>query len=290
VCESNSNNNLVDESTLRNHFLERQEKAIRYCGGDGVLLEEEGDGYIRLRAHRIRCKSWFCPVCKHRNLKILRARISSMLDGNGAVFLTLTTKDQLQDQIESMKLIQEHWDTMLKRMRRRFGKFKYFKIMEFHKNGQPHLHVLIDKFIPQSWISRNWNDVHGAYIVDIRYRDAGRAVSYATKYLSKELANNEIYHALFAIAHMRRYSFSRGAVPDDYCITFFPVSNRQDYCDILNRLMDWLGKELSSPDLIDYEFRDGPECAEFFAWHWDPSVVDPIEINTCFSEQLLLPF
>lgn len=290
MCDTSNKTNIVSKSELEQIYSERQEKATAYCGADGVLLEEEGDGFIRLRAHRIRCKSWFCPVCKHRNLKMLRARVRAMLDGHGAVFLTLTTRDQSQDQIESIKLIQEHWDKMLKRMRRKFGKFKYFKIMEFHKNGQPHLHILLDAYIPQSWLARNWNDVHGAYIVDVRYRDAGRAVNYATKYLSKELSTNATYHALFAITHMRRYSFSRNSVPDDFVVTFFPVSSRQDYYRILMMLLDWQGYELSNPDLIDLDFNDGPEHAEFIAWHWSRDDISTSPENVCVTEQLLLPF
>lgn len=71
---------------------------------------------------------------------------------------------------------------------RRYGQpIKYIAILEFHESGVPHLHVLVDRFIPQRWISESWSALGGGTIVDIRQVDTHRVSRYLAKYLTKEL-------------------------------------------------------------------------------------------------------
>jgi len=64
---------------------------------------------------------------------------------------------------------------------------KYIAVLEFHKSGVPHLHVLVDRYIPQAWISESWSALGGGNIVDIRQVDVHRIGHYLAKYLTKEL-------------------------------------------------------------------------------------------------------
>ena len=68
-------------------------------------------------------------------------------------------------------------------LRRYEQPIKYITVLEFHKNGMPHLHVLVDRFIPQAWISDSWSALGGGNIVDIRYVDVHRISRYLAKYL-----------------------------------------------------------------------------------------------------------
>ncbi len=71
---------------------------------------------------------------------------------------------------------------------RKYGhSIKYIAILEFHKSGIPHLHVLVDRYIAQAWISDSWSALGGGNIVDIRYVDVHRIAHYLAKYLTKEL-------------------------------------------------------------------------------------------------------
>jgi hypothetical protein len=73
-------------------------------------------------------------------------------------------------------------------LRRKYGSpIKYIAVLEFHKSGVAHLHVLVDRFIPQEWIKQTWHALGGGSIVFIKYVDVHRVTRYLSKYLTKEL-------------------------------------------------------------------------------------------------------
>ena len=91
-------------------------------------------------------------------------------------------------------------------LRRRFGTApKYIAVLEFHQNGNPHLHILIDRFIEQAWLSSAWDALGGGRIVDVRFVDLHRVSRYLSKYLTVELL-------LTAPRGIRRVTCSRGIV------------------------------------------------------------------------------
>jgi hypothetical protein len=44
-----------------------------------------------------------------------------------------------------------------KRTRRAGKTITFISLLEFQKSGYPHLHILIDRYIPQRWIRASWN-------------------------------------------------------------------------------------------------------------------------------------
>jgi hypothetical protein len=90
--------------------------------------------------------------------------------------------------------------------KRKFGSApKYIAVLEFHNNGKPHLHVLIDRYVEQAWLSQAWEAVGGGRIVDIRFVDLRRVSRYLAKYLTVDLL-------LSAPKGVRRVTCSRGIV------------------------------------------------------------------------------
>jgi hypothetical protein len=80
----------------------------------------------------------------------------------------------------------------------------YISILEFHESGLPHLHILLDRYIPQAWISESWAALGGGKVVWIkRVIDLHRISSYLSKYLTKNLI-------LSAPWGTRRWTTSRG--------------------------------------------------------------------------------
>src|SRR5262249_7347667 len=69
-------------------------------------------------------------------------------------------------------------------------------------SGYAHLHVLIDRFVPQAWISETWQAIGGGRIVFIRKIDIHRVAAYLSKYLTKDFL-------LADRARQRRYTTSR---------------------------------------------------------------------------------
>jgi hypothetical protein len=119
-------------------------------------------------------------------------------------FLTLTLDPKVlgnKDPVAYINAVFAKWRTYLKR---KFGhSITYIRILEFQKSGNPHFHILVDRFIPQAWIQSTWQAVGGGRFVDIRYVDIHRIAHYLSKYLSKELL-------LSAPKRSRRITVSRG--------------------------------------------------------------------------------
>jgi hypothetical protein len=79
----------------------------------------------------------------------------------------------------------------------------YIAILEFTKAGLPHLHILVNQFISQKWISHSWDALGGGRVVDIRLVDGPHRVArYLAKYLSKRVI-------LSAPRGVRRWTCSR---------------------------------------------------------------------------------
>jgi hypothetical protein len=53
------------------------------------------------------------------------------------------------------------------------------------KNGNPHLHLLVDVYLRKEWLARSWKAVGGGY-TDIRFVDLHRVAAYLSKYMTKE--------------------------------------------------------------------------------------------------------
>lgn len=59
------------------------------------------------------------------------------------VFITLTYNPSLCTIGEASKRIGGDWHRFIECLKRKYGKIEYFRVLEYHKNGFPHLHVLL---------------------------------------------------------------------------------------------------------------------------------------------------
>jgi hypothetical protein len=102
-------------------------------------------------------------------------------------FLTLTL-DPEKIEGDSVRYLRGVFNKFRLYLRRKFGRpIDYIAVLEFHKSGIAHLHVLLNCFIEQQWIKQSWSALGGGHIVDIRYVDVHRIARYVSKYLTKEL-------------------------------------------------------------------------------------------------------
>ncbi len=80
------------------------------------------------------------------------------------------------------------WNKFREYLRREYGRAPSFiAVLEFTKAGLPHLHVLLDRWIDQGWISRTWDRLGGGRICFIKQVKVVHVARYLSKYLSKEL-------------------------------------------------------------------------------------------------------
>jgi hypothetical protein len=97
----------------------------------------------------------------------------------------------------SVAYIRECWGKFRTYLRRAFrdpdskkpARVTFIAVLEFQlkKTGFAHLHVLIDRYISQQWVTEVWAAIGGGSHVDIRLVDLHRVSHYLAKYLTKEL-------------------------------------------------------------------------------------------------------
>lgn len=152
------------------------------------------------------CRRWACQRCGRRNARTLCNRI---MRTRVQRFLTLTIRaDPSADTIEQIDQVNRAWRCLWKRLKRRHGPRArgYVKVLEFTRQGTPHLHLALDiPFTSQRWLSEQWNELTGSPIVDIRAVHSRRGVArYLSKYLTK---------ALQTVATRRKYSAASHWLP-----------------------------------------------------------------------------
>lgn len=177
------------QHTAKNYFT---------CGGyslSGPLRGQVGKfGFACLF-----CGSYRCDRCRKPKLKKVRKRISEIAEEHKLTRMATLTLDPKKlsatDRKRTDRYIRELWRLMRVYLSRRWGKGKslpFVGVLEFQKNGNAHLHVLLRQYIPQAWLSKAWQSIGGGRHVDIRFVDVHRVAAYLSKYL----AGDKVEHTL----------------------------------------------------------------------------------------------
>lgn len=155
--------------SLRGHFVEK--------------------GYEETRYIRLGCKKWTCQKCGPKKVKRVRHAIKiRAVEFQLNRLLTLTLDPRNCSPEESIPYVRNCWNKFRTYLKRRYrGTVSYITVVELQKSGYAHLHILLDRFMEQSWIKEAWQAVGGGKIVDIRQIDLHRVAPYLSKYLTKDL-------------------------------------------------------------------------------------------------------
>ncbi len=170
-------------TNVHNELQKRGRK--RYCGSRTFrgLLENGTE-----KAVRGDCKTWDCAYCGPRKAWRYKQAICTVAERNHLNRLLTLTLDPRKIEGDPVRYLRRVFNKFRVYLLRKHGSsIKYIAILEFHKSGVPHLHVLLDRFIAQRWISVAWSSLGGGSIVDIRYVDVHRVSHYLAKYLTKDL-------------------------------------------------------------------------------------------------------
>jgi len=117
---------------------------------------------------RARCKLWTCQYCARKNAQQWRAGIAESVGRIGAsawTFFTFTLDSEYHDKRlspqarydASMNFIKRSWDPLMKRLKREYGKFEYIRVLEQHKSGALHIHMLASCEIPDIVAKTRYN-------------------------------------------------------------------------------------------------------------------------------------
>ena len=222
-------------------------------------------GDKRTEFHRVCCNKWLCQICGPRKKKHLYELIFRAVKENDLTrFLILTQNPNSNDDIEAQcKNIMYSWAKFRVYLRRKFNaSVSYFWVLERHKNrnsneyGSPHLHIFIDRYIPQRWISRIWDKVGGGKITFIR-KLKEYEIPNKVDYVLKHFDTWDRYNLPFGT---RRYGYSKGLIkkPDniksDWKFTRGAVDELYDRFleDVVEERHDQFG------NLISFVIIEGP--------------------------------
>lgn len=154
------------------------------------------------------CHSYFCPHCAKKKKGLLLKKIKTIKPGQTLRFLTLTLSTKQYSSEESLFKISEFVNLWVKYMRYRGFSFQYFKIIEFTKNQQAHVHILVNCFLPLTVALNVWHFITGSYIGWIKLiKNKSIAISYILKYMTKAVGTDSNH--LFYLLAKRRYSYSQ---------------------------------------------------------------------------------
>jgi hypothetical protein len=133
------------------------------------------------------CQSYRCRRCCNPKLKKVRARIAEIATEHKLQRMATLTLDpkRIPKGKRTDRYLRECWREMRVSLARKFGKsLPFVGVLEFQKNGNAHLHLLVGQYIPQAWLSRAWASIGGGKVADIRYVDVHRVSAYLSVYLA----------------------------------------------------------------------------------------------------------
>ena len=147
------------------------------------LEAEDGD------TARFRCKSWSCYCCAHHMrmnlIEELERLIGERPELRRLLTLTLDPSTAPADQDEQHRYLTERFNALRTELNDRYDGLSYVWIREEGESGNPHLHLLVDRYMAQSELSEMAERVGLGHVVDIRRVNARNAAKYLTKYLTK---------------------------------------------------------------------------------------------------------
>jgi len=214
---------------------------MKYCEKfNGVILSDKSMFF------RARCKSWTCSYCTRENKTAWRKAIRKQLIDTPEyalcnwVMLTFTMPPYIHASeskvLDSAKVIQSKWNVFMTGFKKHYHdidkkakvpkrKFTYVRVLENHKSGVLHIHLLINLDLAQEDIYINPNDDTDVRLLWLKTDDkimsygfgwkhhvlfldtTAYAINYVTKYLTKDADDN--FSDILKETKIRRVQTSR---------------------------------------------------------------------------------
>lgn len=174
---------------------------------NGLAISEDDKTY---KVAQIGCGQWSCEYCAQKLTSMWRARIINAINELGGLWtwFTITAHSKTRGGYASITNLRNAWEKLVKRMKRKFGKFAYVRVFEQHKDGSFHIHAIASfhfgdiktrvskagtknetKTTYSSWLASTAKELkiglytHADDIDDTKH--AGYVSSYVTKYMTK---------------------------------------------------------------------------------------------------------
>lgn len=134
---------------------------------------------------------------------------------NNSKFVTFTFAENISDVSEANK----YWKKFIRKMRTKYGKFKYMSVIEFQKRGAVHYHCIWDlPYIKKKDLQELWSN---GFIKVNRIDHVDNVGAYIVKYMTKDLMDERFVNT-------KAYQCSKGLER--------PLIYRDEECEMLWQL------------------------------------------------------
>jgi len=179
------------------------------CSTSYLVLKRDQITNIRYRSVPLRCHSWSCPVCAKDKAEKYKVRMRPLFARENLHMYTFTYFHSKPEE-EVWCEYQSAWNRLRTAIVKRFGTVHYCRVLESHKESNyPHLHVIMDKLVPPTWLNKELLSAGFGYQCDVKQVRDDQAGRYISKYLTK-VWTNEKSAQIRRRLRLRIISFSAG--------------------------------------------------------------------------------
>ena len=264
----------VKRQALRGKKFSQYPDPPKFCGVHKTMwLTVDQNNIKKVNFSPMTCNSWTCPVCSIKKaVKIRHLFRKIILLNDFQYFLTLTLdpkkipKKYQKDTHAYITKLFNHFLTTIKRkkfkyyskkkrkyfvlnLKKQEEKLKYIWVIEFQKNGNAHLHILLNQFLPIIVIRLIWTKVGGGIIMRIERVQSPIGISkYLTSYITKGLKQDISGNSHFK-HFQRRYTISHSCIkPSKLAIPFLgDISGKQLIKELKSQNLGWMYNILTNP-------------------------------------------
>lgn len=260
-----------------------KDKPPRFCRSYRIAFVNFSKGQLKdIQFTSVACKSWTCPACNAVKAMSVKYKLREVIIKNNLLyFLTLTLDPSLipekytsARQNHTHKYITKlfnHFITVLKRKSFQYfnkskntwetysntnekEKLKYVWVMEFQKNGNAHLHILLNQYLPIDIVREIWTHVGGGHIMKVENVKSLNGISYyLTDYIVKGIKHDSTEQSGFKYFE-RRYSISKSC--DRTRLVYGNIDDSPEIKRHLrDRRLDWVTDYLYNPTYTDLTIK-----------------------------------
>jgi hypothetical protein len=136
-----------------------------------------------------RCGSWRCYCCAHRMRMNFIEELERLVEERPGLrrFLTLTLDpaEAPTNKDDQHRYLTERFNALRTELNDRYSDLSYIWVREEGESDNPHLHLVVDRYLPQDELSMLAERVGMGEIVNIKRVNARNMAKYLTKYLTK---------------------------------------------------------------------------------------------------------
>lgn len=181
------------------------------CGKFSAHLrskETNPDGSFSDIFAAVKCKSWDCPVCREIKGHWLQNQIQTIFADADLHMLTLTYF-QNKPKLDVWKNLGKTWNRFRTYLKKLYPQIYFIRIIEPHKSGYPHLHILLSEFVSLTKITKFLTKQGFGWNACLSKISASSGSAYVSKYLTKAEWNDEA-NVLRKLSKSRIVSASQG--------------------------------------------------------------------------------